>query len=215
MYYSACQMIIAGLPELDGFDPRLGLKLHADAMDDYHAALCRFSALLPEFKDNLVNGRFPDSESLAQAVHELRCSANSVGAHIIARLAEGLESVIRQKRTQLFTTSVVALLNYCDRFTDVIGDHLRAFSTSENRQMATVPQLLGYLRKLQSCAEDFALTGAEEIVAAMDFVVFPSLRVEALIDQIREAVDQINYDLIGELSGVGCAMCDADQAGEE
>ncbi len=213
MYYSACQMIISGLPELDGFDPQLGLKLHGDAMDLYYDALNSFNDSLPEFKDSLLNGRFSDTESLANAVHQLRVSANSVGAHIIARLAEGLESVIRRKQTDLFSTSVVALLKRCDSFSDVIGDHLRAFSPAANRQTATLPQLLSYFRKLQSCAEDFDLAGAEEIVSALDAFTFPSLRIAALYDKIRESVDQINYDFIGELSEVCCSLCD-DSIGE-
>lgn len=214
MYYSACQMIISGLPELDGFDPQLGLKLHGDAMDLYYDALNGFNDALPDFRDNLLNCRFSDTESLADAVHQLRVSANAVGAHIIARLAEGLETVVRQKRADLFSTSVVALLQHCDIFSEVVGDHLRAFSPAASRPTATAPQLLSYFRKLQSCAEDFDLAGAEEIVAALDALTIPSLRIAALFDKIKESVDQINYDFIGELSEVCCSLCE-DNIDEE
>ncbi len=197
------------IPGLAGFDALAGLNYQGGNAEAYLRVLRCFVRGLSERMEALRVAQQQDINDYMTGVHAMKSSARFVGAYEIAQAAEKLENEGRAGNFRVLEKETPKLLLQCEVFREIMTPYLQSVFPETEKIQVTIDEMRVQFKRIADCAQAYDLDEAETAMAELDKFDFTKTDLQVLYGQVKDAVEQIDYDVFGRLAQTCCMLCDS------
>lgn len=190
------------LPPIRGIDWKEAVK-HLPTYDILMATLKEFHRNIQADAANMdkhfMNAENPeDLELLRIKVHALKGAALMIGAEMLSDGAKEIEVAINEKDLDTVREKYPYMINYYKSFVDKLAE----FDEGEDEELIEdidFPQVIALAKMVKLEMDDMNLEGALSNIEELEVYKYPD-DVKGLIDELHDAVNHYNMELVEELS---------------
>ncbi|MDR0817999.1 MAG: response regulator, partial [Oscillospiraceae bacterium] len=199
----------SGIPQIDGLNYTIGIKLAGGEIEFYKKVLGTFAGNAREYgrtiRDCLESS---DAKLFTTSVHALKSASSNIGAERLSSVAEELENYGRNSDWDKIRSDTADFLTNLDRLADAIDKYLGQVSNGAPDDEDT-EFLINSLEAISSSAEAWDVDATQTALNALNAKVWNS-ETDAIIKRISEYALCGDFDDAAELAASTAARLRAD-----